>query len=99
MKRSRLPASANLHYRLEHLGWQNNAGRFEALVKLGPDARSPETPGYFAGFRDPGFLEQENVLQRDHVLLHPDHFGDVRDPARTVAESRHLHEEVYGGRD
>ena len=51
-------------------------------------------PGHLARFRDAGLLEQEDVLQRDDVLLHPDHFGDVRDAARAVAEARDLHEQI-----
>ena len=42
----------------------------------------------------PVFSNTKMSCKRDHLALHADHLGDVRDPARAVAEARDLHEQV-----
>src|SRR6185312_11273115 len=44
-------------------------------------------------------LGDEDVLQRDHVRLHPQHLGDVRDAAGAVDQARDLDDEVERARD
>ena len=44
-------------------------------------------------------LGDEDVLQRDHVGLHPQHLGDVGDAAGAVDQARDLHDQVEGARD
>src|SRR5690242_19526228 len=81
----------DLHHRLEQLGRQHDAARLQPFVELGPDSGGAEASTDLAGFRKAGLLEQENILQRNDVLLHADHFGDVSDAAGTIAEARGLH--------
>src|SRR6185312_13008924 len=41
----------------------------------------------------------EDVLERDHVRLHPENLRDVRDPAGAVDQAADLDQEVEGARD
>src|SRR5580698_4929916 len=91
--------SVDLHYRLEQLRGQYDAARFQPFVELGPDTGGAESTPYFPGFRKTRLFEQENILQRDDVLLHADHFGDVGDAAGAVAEARSLDKQVDGRGD
>src|SRR5262249_21735403 len=93
-----LPASVNLHDRLEHLSRQRNARRLQTFVELGTNSSSAEPAHHFSGFRNARFLEKEDILQRDDVLLHSNHFRDVCDTTRSVAETRYLDEEIDRGR-
>ena len=42
---------------------------------------------------------EEDVLGDDGIAFHPEHFGDVGDAARTVAETGGLHDDVDRGDD
>src|SRR5664280_3440856 len=86
----------DFHHRLEHLRRQSNAARLQAIVKLRPDAGGAEPSAHSSALRDASLLEEEYVLQRDDVLLHADHFRDVRDAARPIAETRGLNEQIDG---
>src|SRR2546429_432644 len=44
-------------------------------------------------------LRNEDVLERDHVRLHAEHLGDVRDPAGAVDQARDLDQEIEGACD
>ena len=63
---------------------------FRPVQASGDSSREPRTTAGLLVRR----LGEEQVLQRDHVGLHPEHLGDVRDPARAVDEARDLHEHV-----
>jgi hypothetical protein len=39
-------------------------------------------------------FELEQLLRHDHVAFHADHFGDVGDAARAVAQALHLHDQI-----
>src|SRR5689334_3830711 len=41
-----------------------------------------------------GDVENDQILQGDHVTLHADHLGDMRDLAGAVAQARGLHDNV-----
>src|ERR1039457_4476225 len=84
----------DFHHRLEHLRRQSNAARLQAIVKLRPDAGGAEPPAHSSALRDARLLEEEYVLQRDDVLLHANHFRDVRDAPRPIAETRGLNEQI-----
>ena len=48
---------------------------------------------------DPVDLELEQLLERDHLALHPLHLGDLDDAAGAVVEPVELDDQVERGRD
>src|SRR5919201_3066311 len=44
-------------------------------------------------------VEEEDVLERDHVALHPHDLGDVGDPAAPVLQSGLVDDYIYGRGD
>src|SRR5579863_4538571 len=76
---------SNLHHLVKQVGAQPDAGRQQRFVKLGPDAGGRESSHHPAVRVQAALLENEDVLERDHVAFHACHFGEVDHAARAVA--------------
>src|SRR5215204_3209131 len=92
---SRPPTSHS--FGLEHLGAEADAEVGKLLGKARSHAGGLEMTTEPALVVDAhAVVEQEHVLQRDHVALHALYFGDVGDPAGAVTKSLQLHDEIDG---
>src|SRR3954463_5067540 len=79
----------------EEVGREVDAHDLELLDELGADAGRLQ-PTLDLALDDAGLLEHEHVLHDDHVAFHALHFGDVRDPTRSVLQARLVDDEVDG---
>src|ERR1700733_1747060 len=75
---------SNLHHLVKQIGTQPDPGRQQLFVELGPDAGGRESSDYAAVRVQAALLENEDVLQGDHVAFHARHFGEVDHPARAI---------------
>ena len=89
----------DLHPGFENCGTEAATGGGEALGEMWRLAGGVEDAANFAAFVDAAAVEDENVLQGDHVAFHAGDFGDGDDFARAVGEARDLDDGVDGVRD
>src|SRR6185312_9920947 len=68
---------------------------FGTLPEARPrDPRRAMAPKKLAVFILAGNFVNQKILQRDRFFFHTEHFGDVRNLARTIAQTRRLHDDV-----
>src|SRR4029078_447423 len=68
---------------------------FGTLPEARPrDPRRAMAPKKLAVFILAGNFVNQKILQRYRFFFHTEHFGDVRDLARTIAQARRLHDDV-----
>src|SRR5439155_11199929 len=84
---------------LENLRIDLVARGLQAFREPGTDSRGGEPADDAAVLVHAVAGEGEEVLERDHVALHPCHLGDPHDFARPVAHTRGLHDQIDGGAD
>src|SRR5690606_32559150 len=93
------PAGEGL--RIEEVGGEVDALGGQVLRERRADARrleaAPEAPGLLVDAFS--VVEQEQVLEGDHVALHALDLGDVGDPPGAVPESGDVHDQVDGRGD
>src|SRR4029450_9107728 len=85
----------NLLNVLEHFNRQADPDGREPLRALRTNASRAESADDLPFGIHPRSLEQEDVLHRDHVLLHRGQLGDGRDLARAISHPRDLHEDIH----
>src|SRR5579859_1048016 len=73
-------------------------GKLEPLHEAGTYARWPEPPKDTSIFYA-GLLENEQVLHRNDVTLHPQHFADVGDFAAAIFHALLMNDEMNGAGD
>src|SRR5258708_33078079 len=79
------PSSHGFHV-LEHIDGQLDAKRRQAVAALWTNPRRPKASAHLAIAPHAGSLEDEDVLHRDHVALHPGDLGDARHFSRPSGE-------------
>src|SRR5271157_6276792 len=87
-----LPAGVVEHCRIETI-----AGGFHPRRVDRADAGCAELSHHLAGVTDAAAHELEQVLHHHHVAFHPADLRDLHAPARAVAETAHVHDDVDGG--
>src|SRR6266568_4769525 len=71
----------------------------QPIEKARPDAAGRESADDVALRVEARPREAEDVLHRDHVLLHADDLADLHDFASPVAQALEVHDHVQGARD
>src|SRR5579862_375907 len=89
----------DLHPRFEDGGTEAAPGGSQAFSEMGRLPGGMENAAHFSAFVDAAALENENVLERDHVAFHADNLGDGEDLAGTVGKTGDLHNRVDGVRN
>src|SRR5262244_2322789 len=84
---------------LEHVRGQPDARRGEPIAAPRTDSCRPETTQYFAVLAEARSFEEEDVLHRDHLALHPGDLGDPGHLAGAIGETRDLHDQIDCGGD
>jgi len=77
-------SSAPVQGRLKHIDWKMDAEALKTLGEPGPDTGRREGSDHFPIRRNSLPFEDEKVLHRDHVGLHPGNFRDMRETAGSV---------------
>src|SRR5512139_2054198 len=97
--------AGRLVFMLEHLSLAEHrrrhvdAGEFQLVGELGPDARRLEMSEHLALVGEARLAEHEDVLHGDDVLLHADDLAHRDHAARAVGETRDLDDHVERGAD